>query len=327
MPPQTLALVEERLPPCLARLTIEYFCPANPSYRDYARYGVNEMCEGPRHNEFFLGACEGDNPVIAVIQLQAGTVDVLAGSRLVYEHNSKEVARALMNTGLRHVELTWTLNDLVQPHPSHVPRMLYSACRGGRRSVVQRLLGGLERSELARARSIAIEAGHIDMALELIRIVGWKRPSLDEYVHVYNTGDSRLIATLPPDRDYSIDRFYSACQTGRLGEAPATPSQLDLGLMYACRGGHVEVVRDLLSRGAIIQERHVEAACERGYLDVVELLMGHAPHSSEGLRGACAGGYQHLIDKMIAAGANPSDCRNCNGNFHTPPKIESPRYS
>jgi hypothetical protein len=301
-----------------------YFCPTNPSYRDYARYGVVEMCEGPRRGDFLLGACEGDEVYIVQKYLRhahdVGMVEVL---REVYDHRSKEVAAFLWDNGERGFYINWTLSGEANPQNAfewHI--MLQSACEMGRRQDVNYIISGnvLAMSTIRRARATAAEYGHVDIVRDITAYVDREGLAAEGGVYIYSFRDEHLTNKLHlEDMQYAL---YSACLKGQhdIVEALlplAADEVLQTTMRWACEGGHAPIIRKLILSGVLVRDTHIQNACRLGHSDAAEVLLNHDPQlASAGLWGACKGGYQHLIDKMIAAGAVFANCINCWGRFH-----------
>jgi hypothetical protein len=321
MPPQTRALVGEYLAPCLAELVMAYFCPTNPSYRDYGRYGVVEMCRGPRRSDFFLGACEGDEPTIAQMHFHDMDAD---WAQIVYDHRSMRVAACFGNKKYQHPQIGWMLDGppaLLEY--SWLRAIVVSACKMGRRhEVIQHIKKGLLDHPTWRvARSTAIMYGHIELALDIITHIGGENPTCGEGIYAHFYGDERLIGKL---RIYGVQcAMYGACLSGRLDIVEAllpTCGVRRCKMYYACMGGHVHIIHKLISVGEVVEEQDMRVACQNGHLAAAEVLLSRAPRLVQtGLEGACIGGYQQLIDKMAAAGADPARCSNCKGRFHVSP--------
>ena len=112
----------------------------------------------------------------------------------------------------------------------------------------------------------------------------------------------------------------------------------NLGLYYACKGGHLDIVNLMIEKGAKHWNYGLQGACEGGHLAIVNLMIdkgannwnlglyyacegGHlniinymiekgATDWNEGLRGACFGGHLDIINLMIEKGANPIICKD-----------------
>jgi ankyrin repeat protein len=97
-------------------------------------------------------------------------------------------------------------------------------------------------------------------------------------------------------------------------------------LALGAREGHIEVVRYLLQRGAVI-DLHLNGgwtplsiAAHRGHLEVVDLLLewgadpaGNALNGGSPLRGACQAGRLDVVRRLLSHGCGDIDSRNSFG--------------
>ncbi len=77
----------------------------------------------------------------------------------------------------------------------------------------------------------------------------------------------------------------------------------DSGLYYACKGGHIEIIKLMIKKGATRLDRGLYGACEGGHLDIVKLMIEKGAHNwNWGLVYACRGGYIDIVKLMIKKG-------------------------
>ncbi len=74
----------------------------------------------------------------------------------------------------------------------------------------------------------------------------------------------------------------------------------DLGLGYACYGGHLILVQIMIKYGAKHFDWGLRSACEGGYPDLVDLMIENGANNfNSGLSFACKGNNPELVDLMI----------------------------
>ena len=110
--------------------------------------------------------------------------------------------------------------------------------------------------------------------------------------------------------------LYTACEAGHLdiviyllGEEQPLDHILRSCLTRASRGGSVEVVKLLISRGAKRPWVALHRACHRHHLPLIEYLISISHNYKDwdwsgGLNGACEGGHEDLFQSMSEKGAN-----------------------
>lgn len=125
-----------------------------------------------------------------------------------------------------------------------------------------------------------------------------------------------MMRTLPND-----NRIYEACEAGHLDIADFLMNEkrkyekarnylgsghkndLDKCLSGACKGGHKDIVKLMISEGATNLYGAFHTACCGGHMDVVELLRGYGiKFWNYGLRSACQGGNMNIINLVISMG-------------------------
>ncbi len=77
---------------------------------------------------------------------------------------------------------------------------------------------------------------------------------------------------------------------------------LNIGLNYAVEGGHIDIVKFIIEKGAKLE---LYRACKRGNMNIVNLMIEKGTNDwNGGLYGACKGGHIELVNLMIKKGAN-----------------------
>lgn len=79
----------------------------------------------------------------------------------------------------------------------------------------------------------------------------------------------------------------------------------DKGLGGACRGGNMEIVEYMISKGATDWDKGLKGACMGGHIEMVEYMISKgATNWNKGLRGACEGGHFEIAKLMFDKGGN-----------------------
>jgi hypothetical protein len=144
-------------------------------------------------------------------------------------------------------------------------------------------------------------------------------PSKDVWDHVIDLRDRyRCAKVVPEDRMKKL--VLNCVQEG--GDADLLDHLLELSadmdgfnvlgdskvpsrpLLNACANGYEDLVRVLLSRGAITSCA-VSMAAMHGQTNVVRLLLGHGANPRSGLLGAARGGYMGIARMLLYAGVDP----------------------
>ena len=81
------------------------------------------------------------------------------------------------------------------------------------------------------------------------------------------------------------------------------------GLYGACKGGHIEIIKLMIKKGATRLDGGLYSACEGGNLDIVKLMIEKgAMWWDHGLVYACIGGNMDIVKLMIEKGATRLNC-------------------
>src|SRR5579872_1285340 len=115
----------------------------------------------------------------------------------------------------------------------------------------------------------------------------------------------------------SDDSTFTICKEGNIEQVLRKIEQLlrndqtpflfclNYGLEGACTGGHLDIVKLLISKGANCWNFALPCACESGNVDIVELLISKGAYNwNGGLYSACYAGHFGMIELMISKGAN-----------------------
>ncbi len=77
----------------------------------------------------------------------------------------------------------------------------------------------------------------------------------------------------------------------------------NMGLHYACLGGHLDIVKFVIEKGANCWNWGLEGACNGGHIDIVKFLIEKgAGNWHWGLRRACSNGYIDIVKLIIEKG-------------------------
>ena len=79
----------------------------------------------------------------------------------------------------------------------------------------------------------------------------------------------------------------------------------NLGLYGACEGGHLELAKLMIEKGANDFNSGLYGACEKGHFELVNLMLEKGANDFNwGLRGACEKGHFALANLMLEKGAD-----------------------
>ncbi len=99
--------------------------------------------------------------------------------------------------------------------------------------------------------------------------------------------------------------FYDLCFYGNYKKISTIENDdWNWGLCGACRGGHMDIVKLMIERGATDWNYGLYGACKGGHMNMVELMIERgATDWNNGLYGACRGGHMNMVELMIERGA------------------------
>jgi hypothetical protein len=79
----------------------------------------------------------------------------------------------------------------------------------------------------------------------------------------------------------------------------------------ACHGGHLDIIKFMIEKGADDWNGGLYNACYGGQVDIVKFMIEKGAYNwNRGLYGACYGGHLDIVKFMIEKGANV--CEFCN---------------
>lgn len=82
------------------------------------------------------------------------------------------------------------------------------------------------------------------------------------------------------------------------------PNTFNNGLAEACRGGHMDIIQLMISRGATNWQTGLEKACGKGHIEIAKLMISRgATDYNKGMLYACRGGNMEIVRLMISLGA------------------------
>lgn len=104
---------------------------------------------------------------------------------------------------------------------------------------------------------------------------------------------------------YTYD-LYNNCKNGNYETVKIIKQKnWDDGLLGACRGGHIDIIKLMIEKGANNWNWGLFGACRGGHIDIVKLMIEKGVNNwNLGLFGACCGGHIDIIKLMIEKGAN-----------------------
>jgi hypothetical protein len=135
----------------------------------------------------------------------------------------------------------------------------------------------------------------------------WRQQTLIHVVIINTMPEIRLAA----ENGDRLSIIKSACNTN---------SYLNWGLYGACKGGHEDLVKLMIAKGAFDFYWGLYGACLGGHKNLAELMItkriqdcgewfegeglkDHRDFLNQGLKGTCEGGHEDLAELMISRGA------------------------
>ena len=102
--------------------------------------------------------------------------------------------------------------------------------------------------------------------------------------------------------------FKHACKEGdRLAVIRSTfnRGRVNNGLYGACRGGNLDLIKLMMTKGANDWNGGLYSACQGGHKEIIELMIAKGAYDwNGGLYSACQGGHKEIVELMIAKGAD-----------------------
>ena len=125
--------------------------------------------------------------------------------------------------------------------------------------------------------------------------------------YLFGSGPTSIIITmLTPDNSGT----RSLCLYNGINELCVNITNINLGLMGACRGGHLTLAKVMIGRGATNVNFGLIGSCRGGHLDLAKLMLNlGATDFNAGLRSACINNQVTLAKLMLYHGAtNGNQC-------------------
>jgi ankyrin repeat protein len=108
--------------------------------------------------------------------------------------------------------------------------------------------------------------------------------------------------------------FIGACEGGHMEIVKYMISKgannWEMGLYFACKGRHIGIVKYMVSKGANNWNDGLFGACYKGHMEIVKYMESKGANDwNYGLLGSCKGGHVEIMKYMIEKGAN--ECEYC----------------
>lgn len=120
-----------------------------------------------------------------------------------------------------------------------------------------------------------------------------------KYVEIY-----RLLPELPiKQREiaYLANNGYNILLLPLL----SNKSEYKIAMVNAASGGHIEIVKSMLQKGADNYNGTMKNAAHNGHIQIVELMLNSgAVDYNYAMASAAAGGYMEIVELMLQKGAN-----------------------
>jgi len=101
------------------------------------------------------------------------------------------------------------------------------------------------------------------------------------------------------------DLLRISCYDGSIRKINDGTYDWDLGLYYACKGGHIDIIEMMIDKGAKKLNSELLKACVGGHLEIVKLMIKKGANDWKwGLLNACYGGNIDIVRLIISNGAN-----------------------
>ncbi len=105
-----------------------------------------------------------------------------------------------------------------------------------------------------------------------------------------------------------IKTFNKMCKNGKYIQIPGKQFDYNFGLFSACLGGHLNIVKLMIEKGAERKNMGLRYACKGGHLNIVKFMIEIGANDWDlGLITACRGGHLNIVNLMIEKGASDWD--------------------
>lgn len=218
------------------------------------------------------------------------------------------------DTDIGKYGLGYRLNEVQNFHDC-----FYGACKGGNTNILYYILTRVELSFsftfLEKCMLEACKSGNLDI-VELLQsqkaiinentlseaCLGGHKKLVKQFLHHFKFNNINfLLRSVVEKGDLEITKL--------LLQTPYY-KDLDWSLYGACRGGNLDIVKLLISKGAKMFNFGLCGAIERGHKHIVNYLVENFEiEPTVGLQSACRSGNKDICQLMIKLGA--TRCSNC----------------
>jgi hypothetical protein len=173
------------------------------------------------------------------------------------------------------------------------------AVRGG----FYEYVAGVLPCELTKQLYVAAYESGYEGIVDLLHSRNGHQNVYDNFIAAIRSGNMALVMrTMLEVNSCADDALLVACRGGDpaiidaiLTKYPSASS--NEGLMGACWGGHLEVVRSMISRGATDLNRAAQYACQSGNIEVVKFITSACnPEWNRLMFDACVSGSVEVVD-------------------------------
>ena len=169
----------------------------------------------------------------------------------------------------------------------------YAACRAGDEEAVQLLFDR------------ALKRGIYEENNNLLQNV-WQRIGNAIFQDSNEDGGLRRLLLTTETTEWN-SALIQACRGGNLNLVKLLISKgahyFDGGLCTACRGGHLTIVHLMLDNGADSYYSGFSNACRGGHWEIMQLMMDKGANNwTEGFYNACSGGHYRIVRLMMDKG-------------------------
>ena len=198
------------------------------------------------------------------------------------------------------------------------------ACSSGNFELVKTLSS--QEQDWDKGMGRACERGHLEIVKFLIakgaRDWSWGRIRACEHGHMEIVKFLIAYAERSGEKGHSSVSQRGASSSSVALAEPAR--EWDYGMGWACNGGHLEIVKLMIEKGATDWDYGMANACKRGHLEIVKFMIEKgACDWNRGMANACSGGslqsnstkpYLEIVKLMIEKGRPSVSQRGVSGS-------------